>query len=243
MSSLKPLSNPHNLLVFRGAQSCFKTRGGCPRGGEGAESQSCQGSVTRPEEATPPLIPLPTATESDNQSQSLPASAALPFGQLPRLPRVPTAEVVAKANTGAASPKLSMLISPPRPEFKLHEACSLLTPRPEKAGLTSWGVKKDSPRANQGATVSRSLRHLGRTSPLPAPPLPSSSTETSYPARESRGNAGGSGTVEVWSRRGRTGLDRRDFALLHTRVSSETANVMDTGLKGSFTATRLSSSF
>lgn len=140
----KTVSNHRNL--FSVVHTVASKRGAGAQEAEKEQSQSCQGSVTslarrRPHPLSSPFSP--DRSESDKQSQSVPASVALPFAQLPLLPRVPTAEVVAKANTAAASPKISTLISSSSPEFELQEACPLLTPRPERAELASWGVKKE----------------------------------------------------------------------------------------------------
>lgn len=68
-----------------------------------------------------------------------------------------------------------------------------------KSGVSGLGVKTELTYSNPtGDTVSSpSLRHLGRTSPRHAPPLPSSSTATSRPAPEFLGNTGGSRTADV----------------------------------------------
>lgn len=122
-------------------------------------AKSCQGSVTRPEEATPPFFPL---LHSGPQPRVTTVSPGFCRTVL-RLP--PTTLSFHSRGCGqgqhrAASPKLSTLIPSPRPEFELQEACPPMIQRLERAGLASWGggVKKEltwsNPRGKSFFTLS-----------------------------------------------------------------------------------------
>lgn len=104
-------------------------------------AKSCQGSVTRPEEATPPFFPL---LHSGPQRRVTTVSPGFCRTAL-RLPPTTLSSHSRGCGQGphrAASPKLSTLIPSPRPEFELQDACPPMTQRLERAGLASWGAEK-----------------------------------------------------------------------------------------------------
>lgn len=117
-TSSRLLSNHGNLLASA-VHTVASKRKACVQGTENEQGQRLSKVPSlAPKRPHPLTFPFSTrlASESGNQSQSLLASAALPFSQLQLLlPRTPTTEAVAKANTRAASHKLSTLTPSPDP--------------------------------------------------------------------------------------------------------------------------------
>lgn len=133
LKSPKPVS-------FQGANSRFSALGGCPRGGEMTRAKGCQRFRHSPQGGHIPVSsssPLETASGNDYQARALLASAALPFAPLP-LSRIPTAEAVAKANTGAASPKRSTVTSSLPPKLELWRVYPPMVQGLEKVGMAGW---------------------------------------------------------------------------------------------------------
>lgn len=134
----------------------------------GSLPRAVQGAIPAPREDTP-LSFLPPGSRNPVPPRPPPAPT----------PRLPTAEVVAKATTGLLGPRL-----PAIDPLDLQEAVTSKHPGSGEVRDGGLGVKSELTQRNpKGNTVSSlCLRHLGKTSRRCAPPLISSSMAASRPA-------------------------------------------------------------
>lgn len=139
-------------------------------------AKGVKGSIPRPEEATPPHISLLHSRWHQKVMTTaglswLPPRCPSPSSHCPEFPQQ---RLWPRPTTEAAAPRLSMLTRSPQPESELRGACLTMAQGLERAGTAGWGAKTELTYSNPtGNTISSlSLRHLRRTSPRHAPPLP-----------------------------------------------------------------------